>query len=222
MGPATDGFSLLGYRNAVGDYVPGLLRESFENGGVVLLDEMDRAHPAVLTTLNAVLDNGFCQFPDCFVEQHRNFRLIASGNTFGRGANAVYLGANQLDASTLNRFIVLDWNYDEELELAVATSAYGSTAERWVLHVQRCRAVADRLGIRVVISPRQSLKGAKHLALGRRWEDVEARILWGGIAAADRDQSCGTSKGMQHGAHQIIRQLRRLRAARRPRSRAVP
>jgi cobaltochelatase CobS len=188
MGPATDEFSLLGYRNAVGDYVPGLLREPFERGGVVLLDEMDRAHPTVLTTLNSMLDNGFCQFPDRLVEQHPNFRLIASGNTFGRGANAVYVGASQLDASTLNRFVVLDWHYDADLELAVATSAYGSTAERWVTYVQRCRAAADRLGVRVVISPRQSLKGAKHLALGRSWDDVECRVLWGGSAAADRDQ----------------------------------
>jgi cobaltochelatase CobS len=188
MGPATDEFSLLGYRNAVGDYVPGLLREPFEHGGLVLLDEMDRAHPAVLTTLNAMLDNGFCQFPDRLVEQHHNFRLIASGNTFGRGANAVYVGACQLDASTLNRFIVLDWHYDHDLELAVVTSAYGSGAELWVTYVQRCRAAADRLAVRVVISPRQSLKGAKHLALGRSWEEVEARVLWGGIAATDRDQ----------------------------------
>ena len=58
----------------MGDYVPGLLREPFEQGGLVLLDEMDRAHPAVLTTLNAMLDNGFCQFPDRLVEQHPNFR----------------------------------------------------------------------------------------------------------------------------------------------------
>jgi cobaltochelatase CobS len=149
---------------------------------------MDRAHPAVLTTLNAMLDNGFCQFPDRLVDQHPNFRLIASGNTFGRGANGVYIGACQLYASTLNRFIVLDWHYDHDLELAVATFAYGSAAERWVTYVQRCRAAADRLAVRVVISPRQSLKGAKHLALGRSWEEVEARVLWGGIAATDRDQ----------------------------------
>ena len=54
--------------------------------------------------------------------------------------------------------------------------------------MQRCRAAADRLGVRAVISPRQSLKGAKHLALGRSWEEVESRVLWGGIAAPDRDQ----------------------------------
>ena len=47
---------------------------------------------------------------------NENFRLVAAGNTYGTGADAQYVGRNELDAATLDRFVVVRWNYDQELE----------------------------------------------------------------------------------------------------------
>ena len=53
MGPATSQWDLLGFRNPMGEYVPGILRKPYEEGGILLLDEMDNTNPSVLTALNS-------------------------------------------------------------------------------------------------------------------------------------------------------------------------
>jgi hypothetical protein len=191
VGPSTDEFQMNGFLGATGEYVAGLIREPFENGGVLLLDEMDKAHPAVLTILNTILDNGWFLFPDgAFIERHAQFRCVAGMNTYGTGANAVYVGSNQLDGATINRFTFIDWPFDEALETEITLDTYGDSPliRRWITRVQEARQIADSYGIRCIFSPRQTLKGAKHLAAGRPWEEVERIILWGGVSADNRSQ----------------------------------
>ena len=53
MGPATSQWDLFGYRSPQGKYIPGILRQPFEFGGVLMLDEMDNANPNVMTALNS-------------------------------------------------------------------------------------------------------------------------------------------------------------------------
>lgn len=107
---------LLGYMNAGGSYVGTLFREAYENGGVFLLDEIDNGNPNVLAVLNSALANGVCSFADKMVKKHPDFILIASANTFGTGADRMYIGRNQLDSATLNRFVQVQIDYDQELE----------------------------------------------------------------------------------------------------------
>ena len=49
-----------------------------------------------------------------------NFRIVAAGNTYGTGADAEYTGRYQLDASSLDRFAILDVTYDRNIERALA------------------------------------------------------------------------------------------------------
>ena len=165
MGPQTSEWNLVGFVNpTTGGYIPGCLREPFENGGVLLLDEMDAANPGVMVTLNSALANGHYTFPDGVeVERHPHFRVIAAGNTYGSGEGRVYVGRNQLDGATLDRFANVPMNYDEDAEFHWA----GLDQRDWVSYVQQLRHAADNAAMRVIISPRASIAGAKLLRAGK-------------------------------------------------------
>ena len=165
MGPQTSEWNLVGFVNPTnGQYIAGCLREPFENGGVLLLDELDAANPGILTTLNSALANGHYTFPDGVeVERHPDFRVIAAGNTFGGGADRVYVGRNQLDGASLDRFSNVPMDYDEDAEFYWA----GLDQRDWVSYVQRLRHAAQDAAMRVIISPRASIAGAKLLRAGK-------------------------------------------------------
>jgi cobaltochelatase CobS len=182
MGPNTSEWDIMGYKSPDGVYVPGALREPYETGGVLFLDELDNSNASVLTTLNGALGNGHCQFPDKIVKRHPDFLCIAAGNTYGRGADRLYVGRQQLDAATLDRFWVVSWNYDAKAELVWA----GLDQREWVEYVQECRMAAETQKMRVVISPRASIHGAIALRAGISRETVEASRLWAGISADDK------------------------------------
>lgn len=189
MGPQTSQWDLLGYLSPDGAYVPGILRKAYEFGGVLMLDEIDNANPSVLTVLNSAVANGHCTFPDREVERHADFILIASGNTYGRGADRLYVGRMPLDGATLDRFAVLDWDYDESAEIEWAG---GEDATEWVRYVQAIRHTAATLKMRVIVSPRSSIMGATMLRSGRFTRaQVEEIALWRGISADDRRKLTG-------------------------------
>lgn len=117
---------LLGFIDANGNYAPTLFRKAYENGGVFLLDEVDNGNANILNVLNSALANGYCAFPDGMIKSHVEFRCIAAANTFGTGATRLYVGRNQLDIAFLTRFIPIEIDYDEKLEI----SLYGSIAKK--------------------------------------------------------------------------------------------
>ena len=184
MGPATSQWDLMGYRSPDGKYVSGIMRPAFENGGVLMLDEMDNANPSVLTSLNTALANGHANFPDKRVEAHEDFVVVAAGNTYGRGADRMYVGRSQLDAASLDRFAVIDWDYDEDAELQWA----GEDKKRWVKYVQKVRHVIEKNNMRYVISPRASIIGAKLLRAGMSVSQVSEMILFKGMNVSDRQR----------------------------------
>lgn len=190
VGPQTTQSALFGYMDAHGHYVPTEFRRRYESGGVFLFDEIDRGNPGVITALNQAIENGTCAFPDGMIPKHPNFIAIAAANTFGTGASREYVGALQLDAATLDRFVMLAWEYDETLEhdLALATfQAAGGTdfqaLDNWLAKVRRARERAAELQIRHVVSPRASIIGADLLAAGMDAETVAAITLWKGLDA---------------------------------------
>ena len=111
-GPQTGEAKLTGYSDAHGRAVRTAIREAFEHGGLLLIDEIDAASPAVLVTINSVLANRFVGFPDGTVERHPDFKVIAGANTVGQGGNRKLVGRNQLDEASLDRFVVLLWQTD--------------------------------------------------------------------------------------------------------------
>jgi hypothetical protein len=180
-GALTGAHELTGYKDAAGTYHTTPLREAFEHGGLYLMDEMDRSDPAAVLALNSALANGFMSFPDRAepIRAHADFVPMVAANTYGRGADRLYVGANQLDAATLDRFCVLSWDYDEALERSLTGD------DTWTAYIQAARAGAAKLKIRHVISPRASMAGATLRRAGLAFDTVADAVLWKGL---DQDQ----------------------------------
>jgi cobaltochelatase CobS len=172
--PRVTASALLGFMDANGQYVRTQFREAYEHGGIFILDEVDNAAPDLLTALNGAIENGTASFPDGLVERHPDFVVVATANTYGKGADRIYSGRQQLDGATLDRFIVLDWGYDESLERQLAP------CDDWTDYVQAVRALVSEAGIREVVSMRASTKGGRYLALGWSWQKVEQTVLFRG------------------------------------------
>lgn len=116
-----DRFDLLGYGDANGKFVETEFYKAFTQGGLFMLDEMDNSCEDALITLNAALANKYITFPIIGrVDAHKDFKVIAAGNTCGKGANELYTGRRPLDASTLNRFEFIQVGYDKRIEMQIA------------------------------------------------------------------------------------------------------
>lgn len=178
--PQMTKWDIMGFVGPNGNYVPGVMRDAFENGGVILLDEMDASNPAVLVSINMLASVSIGEtvtFPDgADVPRHPDFVLVAGANTFGDGASDEYVGREQLDAATLDRFATVEWGYDADLERVAA----GPAAAEWVAFVQAVRAAAAEVGAPLLITPRASLNGAALLAQGMPRRQVEALTVWKG------------------------------------------
>lgn len=118
---------LSGWLLPIGDsgsfvYVPSEFVRIYENGGVFLLDEIDAADPNVLVFINQALANGYFNLPQRYdnplVKRHPDAVIMAAANTYGNGADMTYVGRNQLDAATLDRFRIgtVTMDYDENVE----------------------------------------------------------------------------------------------------------
>lgn len=168
---------LAGYMDAHGKYNTTSFREAFEHGGLAFVDEVDTSDAGALKWLNTALANGHAMFPDSAdaVQRHPKFRMMIGANTFGNGADRMYVGANQLDASTLDRFVFFDFGYDENLETVLSGNA------KWAERVQELRKAAMTEKARVIISPRATLYGAKLLSAGWTQDEVENGLIWKGM-----------------------------------------
>jgi len=216
VGPQTSESSLLGYHDANGKVVRTQLRDAYEHGGVFLLDEVDAANPAVLVVINQLLANGHASFPDAVVSKHADFVLIAGANTIGQGADRQYVGRQQIDAATLDRFVLLDWPYDPRIEAAacglsvelfaeapapkgiklhsVKTDGERAVAEdRAAEYVRKVVAVRNAVaklgkGVRVIVSPRANINGVALLRAGWPVDAVLDACVWKGLDKDTRDK----------------------------------
>lgn len=179
-GAIANEYKLTGYMDANGKYVTTEFRKAYENGGLFLFDEIDASFPQAVLAFNAALANDFMDFPDKQVPKHKDFYCIAAANTIGQGADRQYVGRNQLDAASLDRFVFLDWPYDENLETKL-----GDNLE-WTKYVQKIRKVVNHFKIRHIISPRASIYGGKLLAQGVDRNIVEEMVLWKGLPQNDK------------------------------------
>ncbi len=171
-------YKLTGFIDAQGRIVNTEFRKAYEHGGLFLFDEIDASFPQAILAFNAALANDFMDFPDKKVPKHKNFYCIAAANTFGTGADRQYVGRNQLDAATLDRFITFNWEIDETLEHELANNY------EWVNYVQKARKAASKIGERHIISPRASMQGADLLRIGIDRKEVEKDVVWKGLDAS--------------------------------------
>lgn len=168
---------LTGYMDAYGKYHTTPFRIAFEHGGGIFVDEADTSDAGAFKWTNTAVANGYAMFPDSGerVMRHKDFRIIIGANTYGTGADRMYVGANQLDASTLDRFVFFDFGYDEKLEKIISGNI------KWCDRVQKLRRAAFAEKARVVISPRASIHGAKLLDIGWKQAAVENSTIWKGM-----------------------------------------
>jgi len=197
FGPMSSKGDLFGIRDATGKYHESELVKMVKCGGTFLGDETDAANAGTLTQINMVLSNGHMSTPEGMVEKHKDFWFVAGCNTFGTGANRQYVGRNQLDAATLDRFFMIDFPVDTGLEAYACGLDRVSprfkldqggvpTVDEWFDHVQRVRAAIEKLEIRHVVSPRASIMGANLIAqeVGKR--HLEDGLIWKGLDTATR------------------------------------
>ena len=174
-------YKLKGFMNAYGQPVTTGFLEAYTKGGLFLLDEIDASNPQALVALNGAIANDFIDMPDGRrAAKHPNFYCMAAANTYGRGADRVYVGRNQLDGATLDRFAHMYMDYDEALERRAVDRKY----HWWVDVVQSWRAAAEKHKIRHIISPRASINGAKLLAAGHSVKEVADEVVWKGLDPA--------------------------------------
>ncbi len=180
-------FDLVGAMSpTTGQYISTSLRDAYENGKVLILDEFDRSNNETTIALNGILAGDCYGFPDGMVQRHADFKVIACQNTFGTGTSKVYGSAKPQDGSTLTRFTRVPWDIDIKLEKAICGDTDATIA------VQRIRSNAKKLGYdQVLITPRQAIdanqmvdslgwsvkKAIEFTCLNGLAEDVSKRLL---------------------------------------------
>lgn len=119
---ASNEFKLTGFIDAGGIYRETEFYRAFKNGGIFFLDEIDNSDPSALIVINSALANGYIAFPHETIERHKDFRIVAAANTWGKGSDLEYVGRNVLDAATLDRFDNIFFDYDRKLEASLYPS----------------------------------------------------------------------------------------------------
>jgi cobaltochelatase CobS len=176
---------LLGWLLPVGEgkkggeftYVPSEFVRLYEEGNsVFLLDEIDAADPNMLLVINSALANGALHVPQRHTNPHvkrgNKAAIIAAANTYGSGADIVYAGRNQLDAATLDRFYVVEMDYDKALEQRLGTKEVCEWA--WNL-----REKVKQSRLRRVISTRVIMKVSAAVAAGVELKEAQCDALAG-------------------------------------------
>lgn len=190
LGPTTPMSKVFGYYDAHGSYHGTPFRRAFEEGGVMLLDELDNGHPGLLGELNQALALRVCAFADGMVAAHPDFHLVATANTFGAGGDQRYVGRQALDAATLDRFTMIEVPIDPKLERRLAHAHAPSKSQqvkRLLKEVQRLRGVAESKHLPLVFSPRASIDGAKLLEGGATFEQAMAWRVLRGVSDSHRN-----------------------------------
>lgn len=172
----TQEYKLTGFTDAMGNYQETQFYKAFTQGGVFMLDEMDASIPEVLVILNAAIANRYFDFPAPigYVEAHPDFRVVAAGNTTGQGANFEYVGRNQLDGASLDRFAIIKVDYSKAIENAVSAGNI-EIAD----FCRDFRRAAMKAGLNIIVSYRAIGRLAKMSQILDTEEALETCLLKG-------------------------------------------
>lgn len=183
-------FQLTGFVDASGKYQETELYRAATRGGVYMLDEFDASDECAAVVLNTALANGYMTFPGVGrVDLHKDFHVIACGNTIGRGADTDYTGRNCLDAATLDRFAVLSVGYDPEIELAKAGGD-----QDLIAFIHAVRNAVKTCGVSLVVS----MRAIENIAKVQKFYDAEkclSMMLFKGLEKDQINQISGAVSG---------------------------
>ncbi len=177
--PQTPESRLMGYQDANGRYVRTPFREAYEHGGVFNIEECDNGGGNLQTSLNSAFENGHCAFPDGLVARHKDFVVIATGNTCGRGASPQFPERRPFDQAFAKRFTYIHWGYDEKLEKRIAL-AINENADVWVSWIQKLRKWIETNKAVLVASPRETFRIVEDLRDNMPKDLVLNGALWNG------------------------------------------
>lgn len=177
IGSINEAHEIFGYVSPIdGKYYGTGFREVIENGGVFCFDDFDGSDPVCCVKLLGALGNSVISFPDAMVTRHKDACIILTANTWGHGATSEYVGRMKQDAALLDRFVKIQWETDEALELATCSDM------AWVKRVQSVRRQVKAKGLKVLVTPRASYHGAALIAAGFTHEETEVMVLANGMS----------------------------------------
>ncbi len=196
----TQEYKITGFTDAMGIFHETQFYKAFKNGGLFMLDEMDASIPEVLIVLNSAIANRYFDFPAPIgkVEAHEDFRVISAGNTFGYGADYEYVGRNQLDMASLDRFALVKVDYDDRIALSMA----GGNSEL-LRFCNEFRNSANRNGIKLVVSYRAIKRISKLEPLIGIVETLKSCLIKGldkdsiRMIAGNINTNCKYNKGLE-------------------------
>lgn len=154
--------------------------EYYAKKSIILIDEMTALDPAVAQVLNAALANDEIETTTGLVHRNPECIIIATSNTFGNGADRQYVANNQLDSSTIDRFVgsIIEVDYSKEYE-----SQFNSEVVKYVNYLRACikynslRRVASTRMIQAADKMRKiGIKDWKDLLIVS-WTDSEKAIV---------------------------------------------
>jgi hypothetical protein len=122
-------------RNGTMEWRPSRFVEMFRTGGVFLIDELDKADATVVTALNMATSNGYiCPIDGPGrIDRHPEFVCIACANALW--ADRAYTGSSRPDASSLERFDVINWDYSKAITARVAAECGDATQADWLIRL---------------------------------------------------------------------------------------
>ena len=169
-------YKLTGFIDAGGVYHETEFYKAFTKGGLFFLDEIDASIPEVLVLLNAAIANRYFEFPNGRVDAHPDFRVVAAGNTVGSGANDLYTGRLVLDSATLDRFVIIEFDYDKNIELSISNDN-----EHLVNFIRGLRRFSKENGVRATFSYRCIITITKLERAGLDLQDILAIAVFKGL-----------------------------------------
>jgi len=144
---------LTGYGNAMGEEVKTQFTIGYESEGIVLIEEMDRSEANPLIAINMATANKMMDVPvRGMIFQNPLCTIMATANTAGTGATDEYVGANQLDASTRDRwiYILMDWETRIAMRIAKGNAALVKGIEDWNQSCEKNGYISARASYRAL------------------------------------------------------------------------
>lgn len=164
-GIGTSATEFLGYKYPTRESTK--FAEYYAKPSIILIDEMTALDPAVGQVLNAALANDEIETTTGLVSRNPECIIIATSNTFGSGASRQYVANNQLDASTIDRFIggIIEVDYSVDYE-----SQYNVDVVNYVWKLRECIKACN---IRRIASTRMIQSGTRmKKAYFKNWKDM--------------------------------------------------
>lgn len=155
--------------------------EYYSKPSIILLDEFTALDPSVAQICNAALANDEIETTTGTVYRDPNCIIVATSNTYGGGASRQYVANNQLDASTIDRFVggIIEVEYSEQYE-----SQYDCEVVEYVHNLRDIikeydlRRIASTRMIQAGVALKKSYVKNWKQQLIINWAENEKRILY--------------------------------------------